>query len=345
MELVSRPHASNLVRFAGAHPEVVVLSADLTASCEADDFRSAFPDRFFNMAMAEQNMLSWAGGMAREGFVPYVHTFSVFLTRRPFDQLAMSVAYPNLPVKLIGFLPGITTPGGVTHQATDDLALVRVLPNMTILECGDATDVEQALDAAHAIPGPVYLRMLRGAVPRMFPSTIDRRPSPIDHRPSAIGLANRVLRRGKDVAVLSSGICTEDAMRAVAALAKRGVDVGHVHVTRLKPFAAPEILSAVRNAKLGVISMENHSVIGGLGSAAAEMIAGEGLGTRLVRLGLQDVYAHGASRQYLAAKYGMDAAALVAAVEGLLGKRFGIGAEELAGVEVGVATGAKAEDL
>ena len=114
LELVTRPHARQLVTWAEQRPEVLLLSADLTSSCEADDFRAAYPERFFSMGMAEQNMMSFAGGLAREGFTPFVHTFAVFITRRPFDQVAMSIAYPNLPVRLLGFLPGLTTPGGVT---------------------------------------------------------------------------------------------------------------------------------------------------------------------------------------------------------------------------------------
>ena len=171
MEIVSRPHCKNLVEWAKDKPRVVVLSADLTSSCEVDTFRDAYPDRFFSMGMAEQNMMGFAAGLAREGFFPYIHTFAVFITRRPFDQLAMSIAYPNLPVRLMGFLPGITTPGGVTHQAIDDVALMRIVPNMTVLEVGDATEVESVLDVAQSIQGPVYVRMLRGEVPRLFVKT------------------------------------------------------------------------------------------------------------------------------------------------------------------------------
>jgi len=167
--IVTRPHVENFIRWSADKPEVVVLSADLTNSCEVGKWRDTYPERFFSMGMAEQNMLGFAGGLAREGFEPWLHTFAVFLYRRPLDQLQMSIAYPNLRVRLVGFLPGITTPGGVTHQAIDDIAVMRAIPNMTILETGDATEVESVLDVAHAIDGPVYIRMLRGEVPRLFP--------------------------------------------------------------------------------------------------------------------------------------------------------------------------------
>ena len=288
VEQVTRPHARNLVRFARAHPEVLVLSADLTASCEADDFRTAFPDRFLSMEMAEQNMMSFAGGLAREGFRPHVHTFAVFICRRPYDQIAMSIAYPNLPVRLIGFLPGITTPGGVTHQANDDLALMRVLPNMTILECGDATEVESVLDAAHAIAGPVYVRNLRGQVPRLFPA----------HDPMVLGHC-RELSPGRELLLITAGITTEEGLRAGAALREKGVELGHLHISTIKPFTDPQVAAALCTTKRGVIVLENHSVIGGLGSAVAETMAELGCGVPLVRLGLQDTFAHGASKEYL----------------------------------------------
>ena len=319
MSSVTRPHRTNLVDFAARHPEVVVLSADLTSSCEADLLRDQRPEQFLSLGMAEQNMISFAGGMAREGLTPWLHTFAVFLTRRPYDQVAMSVAYPNLPVRLVGFLPGITTPGGVTHQAVDDLALMRALPNMTVLECGDATDAESSLEVAQAVDGPVYLRMLRGLVPRLFPV----------EEPLRLGRC-RELGRGGDVAVLTSGICTEEGIRALQALRRRGVGATHLHVSTIKPFPREEVLDALQAVRKGVIVLENHSVIGGLGSAMAEVMAEAGVGLPLVRLGLQDVYAQGASREYLMAKHGLDAAALVRAVEGLLGETFGVPAVELA---------------
>ncbi len=340
MEVLSRVHATNLVRWAKRRPKVLVLSADLTSSVEMDLFKQTYPDRFFSMGVAEQNMLSMAGGLAREGFFPYVHTFAVFIYRRAYDQIAMSVAYPNLPVRMFGFLPGITTPGGASHQAIEDLALMRALPNMTVLECGDATDVESVLDVARAIDGPVYVRMLRGEIPRLFPSS----------EPMELGRA-RVLLPGDacgecDVALVTSGISTEEAMRATRALGERGVSMRHLHVSTLKPFNDPEILETAGRARRGVIAMENHVITGGLGSAVAELMAEAGLGRRLVRIGLRDTFAHGASRHYLMREYGLDALALVAEIERLLDARFQITEEELASIRLEpVHSHAKAEAL
>ncbi len=335
METVIRPHRRNIVTWAKDRPRVIVLSADLTSSSEADLFRDAYPDRFFPMGMAEQNMIGFASGLAREGFRPYIHTFAVFMTRRTFDQVAMSIGYPNLPVRLIGFLPGVTTPGGVTHQAIDDVGLMRLIPNMTIVDTGDATDVETVLDVAEAVDGPVYVRMLRGEVPRLFDSSL----------PLRLNRA-RMLAMGDDLTVFSGGICTEEALRAVAAMRKKGVSIQHLHVSTLKPFTDPAILEAAGRAKFGVITLENHSIIGGLGSAVAEKMAEAGLGKKLMRLGLQDVYAHGASRSYLMKEYGLDAIALVRAAEELLGQPLGLTDADLAAARLEtIRAEAKPEDL
>jgi transketolase len=335
MEIVSQVHRKNLVAWAKAKPEVIVLSADLTGSVEVDLFRDTYPERFYSMGMAEQNMLSFAGGLAREGYFPFVHTFAVFLYRRALDQLSMSIAYPNLPVRLFGFLPGITTPGGATHQATDDIAILRAIPNLTILECGDATEVESVLDAAQAINGPVYVRMLRGDIPRLFVRT----------QPFRVGQA-RVLSHGTDIALFSSGICTEEAMRATAALRSKGVSIEHVHVSTHKPFGDPVVQSALEKTTYGVITFENHTTMGGLGTAVAETMAEVGCGKKLVRLGLKDTYAHGASRPYLMREYGLDALALVRAIEILLGTSYNLTENDLAAVRLeAVHSDSKAEAL
>ena len=262
MEILTRVHAENLVRWAADKPRVVVLSADLTGSTEIDLFRDTYPGRFFSMGMAEQNMMGFAGGLAREGFFPMVHTFAVFIYRRALDQIAMSIAYPNLPVRMFGFLPGITTPGGASHQAIDDIAVMRALPNMTILETGDATEVESVLDVAQAVQGPVYVRMLRGEIPRLFPSS----------QPMQLNQA-RLLSTGNDITLFSSGICTEEVMRVTHLLRERGLSLHHLHISTLKPFADPAIIEALARTRYGVITVENHTVIGGLGSAVAEKMA------------------------------------------------------------------------
>lgn len=334
-EIVARPHQQNFIDWAKDKPEVLVLSADLTNSCEVGKWRDTYPDRFFSMGMAEQNMLGFAAGLAREGFEPWLHTFSVFLYRRPLDQLQMSVAYPSLKVRLVGFLPGIMTPGGVTHQAIEDIAIVRAIPNMTILEVGDATEAESVLDVAHKVDGPVYIRMLRGEVSRIFP-----RSEPFEFNTA------RILSTGTDITLITSGIMTEEALRAIPLLQERGVFISHLHVSTMKPFTDPYIITALKTAKSGVITMENHSIIGGLGSAVAEVMAENGISAPLQRIGLKDTYAHGASQKYLMAEYGMDAPALIRAVEKSLGKKLNIDESQLDQQRsVNVHSSAKAEAL
>ncbi len=335
MEIVIRPHVDNFIAWSADKPRVVVLSADLTNSCEVGKWSQTYPERFFSMGLGEQNMMGFAAGLAREGFEPFIHTFAVFIYRRPYDQLAMSIAYPNLPVRLMGFLPGITTPGGVTHQAIEDIAIMRATPNMTVLETGDATEVETVLDVAHAVDGPVYVRMLRGEVPRLFSRA----------EPMALNRA-RALSYGTDVTILTAGITTEEAMRATAALKARGVSITHLHISTHKPFTDPAVIDAIASARYGVITLENHTIVGGLGSAVAEIIADNGLGKKLVRLGLRDTYAHGASRPYLMKTYHLDAISLARAVEQLTGQQTGITEADLAEVRIqAVHSAAKAEAL
>ena len=303
MKIEVNTHSKNMLRMAREHPEIVVMSADLGTSCEIKEFHEQYPERYFSLGIAEQNMCSWAAGLAREGFL---------------DQLEMSVAYPNLPVVFMGFVPGITTPGGVTHQSTNDVGVLRTVPNLAIFDIGDATEIDGVLDMAYNYNGPVYIRMLRKEVPRLFPSS----------EPMQFNRA-RVLSEGSDITLLSSSICTEEAMRATAVLKEKGVSVQHLHVSTLKPFTDPQVAEACQKAKYGVVTIENGTVIGGLGSAVADVMAENGIGKRLVKVGLNDTYAHGASKMYLLKKYHMGAMDLIGAVEKLMGKELGIQEQDM----------------
>ena len=233
----------------------------------------------------------------------------------------------------MGFLPGVTTPGGMTHQAIEDIAVMRTIPNMTVLEAGDATEVESIVAEADAVDGPVYCRILRGAVPRLFDT------------PLKVGRM-RVLAEGTDVLVVTAGIATEEALRARGALGRAGVSVRHLHLTTHKPFDAARIVDHAASVRHGVVTLENHLIAGGIGSQVAEALAEAGLARRLVRLGLQDTYAHGGSRPYLMRHYGLDALALVRAVERLTGEATGITEEDLSAVRLdAVHSTAKAEAL
>lgn len=305
--IATKPYGEAFTEYARTHPDVVCVTNDLTASCEADEFRAMFPQRYFSLGMAEQNLVGVLAGLAREGFTPFYPSFSVFVTRRPYEQIAMSIAYPALPVRLVGFLPGLTTPGGVTHQATDDIGLMSQLPNLTVLEVGDATEARTALDVVDKIDGPVFLRMLRGQVPVLFDT------------PMEFGKA-RELATGDDVLVLSSGVQTEAAMRVVADGRATGLDAGLMHISTLKPFDDPVVLDRISRARI-VVTAENHLIRGGLGTAVAEAIAEGGFGTRLIRVGIRDTFTHGGGKEYLFDYYGIAERHIAAAVEQAVGRR------------------------
>ncbi|MEJ5183553.1 MAG: transketolase C-terminal domain-containing protein [Rectinemataceae bacterium] len=335
MMIETKVHAKNFVDWARDKPRVVVLSADLTGSTEIAEFQQAYPDRFFSMGVAEQNMVSFAAGLAREGYIPFIHTFAVFIYRQTLSQIVNSVAYSALPVKFFGFLPGITTPGGATHQAIEDVSIMRSIPNMTVLEVGDATEIRTVLDVVYSLPGPVYVRMLRGEVPRLFSPT----------EPFILNRA-RVLSDGCDVTLFTSGICTEEALRASSVLAARGIGIRHLHISTHKPFNDPLVDDALKACSGPVITMENHTIIGGLGSEIAERMADLGIGRKLFRIGLMDTFAHGGSKAYLMRKYGLDALSLVRTMESALSVKLDIHEQDLAEVHIqDVHSLAKAEAL
>jgi transketolase len=294
-----KAYGQALVELARARPEVVCIGADLTGPTETDLFRDELPGRFFNIGMAEANAVGIAAGMARSGDVPFVHTFSVFASRRAYDQIAMQVAYPRLNVKLIGFMPGLTTPGGVTHQAIEDLALMRALPNLTVVEPADATQTRAAVTAIADFDGPVYLRLKRGEVPVLA------------DRPFRLG-AVEVLRDGTDVVIFACGLMVTLALAAAEQLGHEGKSVAVVNVHTLKPLDA-EAICAIAARTGAVVTAENHSVIGGLGSAVAQALLAAGVPCRGAQVGIADTFAEGASPGYLFAKYGLDTAAIVAA--------------------------------
>jgi transketolase len=300
--VVMKPYGAALVELARRRPEIVCLGADLTRQTETDLFRDALPDRFFNIGMAEANMIGVAGGLARAGHIVFVNTFGVFATRRCYDQLAMSVAYPKTNVKIVGFMPGISTPGGPSHQAIDDIALMRALPNMKVLDLSDATEISQAVGIVADEEGPVYLRLKRGEIPKLFDSS----------HALKIGKANLV-RSGNDALIVASGMMVPGAIAAAEILAQHDISVAVLSSPSIKPLDASTIALHAARVKL-VVTAENHSIIGGLGSAVAEALAEAGVGATLRRIGLRDEFAESGTREYLFRKYGLDVQAIIGAV-------------------------------
>lgn len=298
---VPKLYGEALLAAARRDPRIVCLSADLTPATETDLFREALPERFVNLGIAEANMVGVAGGMARSGDVPFLHSFCVFASRRCYDQVAMQIAYPRLNVKLVGFLPGLTTILGVSHQAIDDLALMRALPNMTVIEPSGPEQMAGAVEAALAHDGPVYLRMTRATEPLAE----DFRP-----RPLARGVAE-MLRDGPDGLILAIGNMVPAALEAAALLEADGLRVAVVNVATLKPLDAG--LVALARARGTVVTAENHSIVGGLGSAVAELLLEAAAPVRFARVGVRDTFAEGGSTPYLRKKHGLTAADIASA--------------------------------
>jgi len=297
-----KPYGKALVALARQRPEVICLGADLTRQTETDLFRDQLPERFINVGMAEANMIGIAGGLARAGHTVFVNSFGVFCTRRCFDQIAMAVAYPNLNVKIVGFMPGLSSPGGPSHQAIDDMALMRAMPNMMVLDLADATEISQAVRAAADRKGPVYMRLKRGEIPVV----VD--PS---HKFSLHKA--QLAKQGKDACIVASGMMVPAALVAADLLEEQGVSTAVVNSPVVKPLDADTILAAAAGARV-VVTAENHSVIGGLGSAVAEALAEAGLPVPLRRIGVPDVFAESGTREYLFERYNLGVQNIVDAV-------------------------------
>lgn len=295
VETKLKAYGHKLAEVGKENPNLLCLSADLTSQTEADIFRSAHPERFLSMGMAEQNMIGVSAGLARAGEIPFAHSFACFITRRCFDQIAMSVAYPRLNVKLVAMMPGISSPGGASHQAIDDLAMMRATPNMNIIDLGEATEVEQAVSLAAETDGPVYLRLRRGLLPVLFDKTKFRLELSQSY----------LLRCGHDVGIITSGLMTERALQAAAMLEENGISTSVLHIPSIKPLDDEGILHLASQCKL-LLTLDNHSIIGGLGSAVAEVISESGIKVPFHRIGLRDVYGKAASNAYLYRYFGFD---------------------------------------
>ena len=261
--VVAAPFGKALVELAASRPEIVGLSADLSKYTDMHLFAQAYPERFFQMGMAEQLLMAAAGGMAKEGLMPFATTYAVFATRRAYDFIHQVIAEENLNVKMCCALPGLTTGYGPSHQATEDIAMMRGIPGLTIIDPCDALDIQQAVPQIAAHKGPVYMRLLRGSVPMV-----------LDEVPGykfELGKA-KMLREGADVLVISSGIMTMRALEVAADLAKDNVGVAVLHCPTIKPLDEATIIEAVKNKHRLVVVAENHSIIGGLGESVSSAL-------------------------------------------------------------------------
>lgn len=289
-----RSYGDALVEAALKDERIVALCADLVPPTETDRFRDELPDRFLNTGIAEANMIGMAGGMARSGEIPFCHSFCAFTTKRVLDQITMQAAYPNLPVKIVGFLPGIATILGVSHQAIEDVAIMRAVPNMAIFEPSGPEYHAAIVKMALEWDGPVYLRMKR-------PDT-----TPDAFTPQPLEIGKGVIRRdGSDITIISAGICVAEALKAADMLAEDGIEARIIDMASIKPIDEQLIIESARKTK-AMISVENHSIIGGLGSAVAETLVEAGIGMHFKRIGIQDQFCEGGTTAYLMNKFGID---------------------------------------
>lgn len=304
----SGPFGHALVKAAQENDKIVGLTADLGKYTDMHIFAQAFPERFFQMGMAEQLLFGAAAGLAETGLVPFASTYSVFAARRAYDFLCLDSAEPNLNVNIVGGLPGLTTGYGPSHQATEDMAIFRGMPNLTIVDPCDSIDIEQAVPQLAASEGPTYLRLLRGNVP----TVLDEYGYTFE-----LGKA-KVLRGGNDVVFISSGLMTMRALQAAKALAEHNVDVAVVHTPTIKPFDAATVLAEINTDRLAV-TLENHSVIGGLFETVASAVVTAGLGKRVVPVALPDEFLDAGALPTLHERYGLSVQRIVAKVLAELG--------------------------
>ena len=298
-DTVAAPFGHALVEAAKTNDKIVGLTADLSKYTDLHVFAKAYPDCFYQMGMAEQLLMSAAAGMAHEGFIPFATTYAVFASRRAYDFICMAIAEENLPVKIVCGLPGLTTGYGPSHQATEDLAIFRGLPNMTLIDPADATDVAGMVPAMIDHNGPVYARLLRGQVP----SVLTRYKPDYQFK---LGKA-QMIRDGKDVLVVSSGIMTMRALDAAEILAKDGVDVAVLHCPTIKPLDTETILAEAGKGRL-LVTAENHTVIGGLGEAVATSLLRAGVTPKFRQIGLPDQFLEAGALPTLHDMYGLSTA-------------------------------------
>ena len=301
---------AKLVELGDVDPRTVVLDGDLANSTKADKFAAAHPERFFQMGIAEQNLVGAAAGMASMGFVPWTSSFAVFFSHRALDPIRMLVAQSHANVKIVGSYAGLLIGAvGKTHLDVQDLAIMRAMPDMTVLAPADATELRSMMDWAQAYDGPVYFRLTRGAVPDLFGSDYVFAPGAI-----------HVVHHGgtaPEVVFVSTGAQTSRVVEAAEQLAAAGVPSKVVHAPSLKPFDAEGLVAVVGGTPL-VVTVEEHTVAGGLGGLVAETLGSAGVGARVIRFGLDDVWGESAGDDFLLEKHGLSAARVAERTAALL---------------------------
>lgn len=296
-------YGETLLELGKERPDMVVLDADLSGSTKTGKFAKAFPERFYNLGISEQDLIGTAGGLCLAGKLPFASTFAVFETGRAWEQIRQTICYSNLNVKLVATHSGITVgEDGASHQAIEDIALMRVLPNMTVIVPSDAYETKQAIRAAAGHYGPVYVRLGRSKVPIVMPYDYEFR----------IGKAF-VFHIGKDANIVAAGITVAAALEASEDLKNDGIDAGVINMSTVKPLDGETLLKASLSCGL-IVTAEEHSIIGGVGGAVSEFLS-EAHPTRVIRIGIRDDFGCSGKPEELLDLYGLTARNIVKTVK------------------------------
>ncbi len=292
-------YGEELAKLGEENSNIVVLDADLSSATKTNIFAQKFPDRFINVGIAEQNLMGVAAGLSTFGKIPYASTFAVFAAGRSYEQIRNSIAYPKLNVKICATHAGITVgEDGATHQMLEDLSLMRSLPNMTVLCTSDDVQTRWAVRAISEFEGPVYLRLCRMATPVIYPK----------NEQFEIGKGVQI-GDGTDASIIATGVVVSEAIKAMEELKKQGINVRVIDMHTIKPIDRELIIKCAKETKK-IITVEDHSIIGGLGSSVCEVLSDE-LPTKVIRMGINDVFGRSGNAEELIRYYKIDSTAIV----------------------------------
>jgi len=303
-------YSATLMEMAEKDERIVAVQADLTGAHGMKAFAAKFPDRSFNVGVAEANMAGIAAGLAATGKIPFIHSFATFVTRRCFDQITISICYAGVKnVRIVGSDPGVSAElNGGTHMALEDVGIMRTLPGMTIFEPVDTVQLRAALPVLAYREGPVYIRLLRRKAAPVFPTDYQFKPDKAD-----------VLRDGGDVTIIATGVCVSEALAAAGRLDASGIQARVLNIHTVKPIDTEAIIQAATETG-AIVTAENHNIIGGLGSAVAEVLAEE-RPTPLLRIGVRDRHGEVGKQDYLMRTFGITAADIENAVQGVIRRK------------------------
>lgn len=288
-------YGETLVELGKINPDVVVLDADLSSSTQTIMFKKAFPERFFNMGIAEQDAICTAAGLAKEGKIAFISTFAVFASGRAWDQIRASVAYPKFNVKIVATHGGLSVgEDGASHQALEDVCIMRALPNMTVIVPADSIETRAAIKFAANYKGPVYIRIARPNLPELF-----------DEEKYVFDMKAQVLREGSDITIASYGETVVECLKCADMLKEKGISAEIINVSTLKPLDEKTLLISIKKTG-AAITVENHSIIGGLGSAVCELIS-ENYPVSVKRIGVRDKFGQSGKAEELMSKYELTA--------------------------------------